>query len=77
MAQLVVLFNSQPFRAECIGCAGPLDVPAGYRIFAGDVEHAICDCCASKVDAKIAGEREAANSSRNRPPSSPHVKDVL
>lgn len=61
MAQLVLLPNPRPFRTECIGCARPLDVPAGYRIFAGDLEHAICDHCASKVDANITAERDQAN----------------
>jgi predicted Fe-S protein YdhL (DUF1289 family) len=68
MAQLVVLLNPRPFRAECIGCARPLDVPAGWQIFAGDLEHAICDRCALKVDAKITAEREETN---RRSPAEP------
>jgi len=61
MAQLVVLLNPRPFRAECIGCARPLDVPAGYQILAGDLDHAICDRCALKVDANVTAERDEAN----------------
>ena len=29
MAQLVLLLNPRPFTTECIGCAHPLEVPAG------------------------------------------------
>lgn len=61
MAQLVLLLNPRPFTTECIGCAHPLDVPAGYQIFAGDLEHAICDECALKVDGQIASERDEVN----------------
>lgn len=61
MAQLVLLLNPRPFTTECIGCARPLDVPAGYQIFAGDLEHAICDACALKVDDQITAERDEAN----------------
>jgi hypothetical protein len=61
MAQLVLHFNPRPFTTECIGCAHPLDVPAGYQIFAGDLEHAICDECALKVDGQITANRDKAN----------------
>lgn len=61
MAQLVLLINPHPFNTECIGCTRPLEVPAGYQIFAGDLEHAICDECALKVDKQITAERDEAN----------------
>ena len=61
MAQLVLLLNSHPFTTECIGCARRLEVPTGYQIFAGDLEHAICDECALKVDDRITAERDEAN----------------
>lgn len=58
MAQLVILENRHAFVTECIGCAERLAVDAGWQIFAGDVEHAICDRCALKVDATITRQRD-------------------
>lgn len=61
MAQLTLLYNDQPFETDCIGCAQPLRVGAGYQIFAGDRDHAICDACALKVDPTIASVRDQQN----------------
>lgn len=61
MAQLTLLYNDQPYETDCIGCAKRLAVAAGYRIFAGDLDHAICDECALKVDPTIASARDERN----------------
>lgn len=61
MAQLTLLYNPQPFDTDCIGCARRVRVDAGYQYFAGDLEHAICESCALKVDPTIAAAREELN----------------
>lgn len=66
MAQLALLYNPEPFETDCIGCARRLQVAAGYQYFAGDLEHALCESCALKVDPTIAAAREELNGPRDR-----------
>lgn len=61
MAQLTLLENPREFETDCIGCAERLHVATGYQIFAGDLEHAICDRCALKVDPTITSARDELN----------------
>ena len=61
MAQLTLLYNPAPFETDCIGCAQKLQVGVGNQYFAGDLEHAICQSCALKVDPTVAAARDELN----------------
>ncbi|HVC94447.1 MAG TPA: GNAT family N-acetyltransferase, partial [Pirellulales bacterium] len=61
MAQPVLIEIVKPFLTDCVGCARRMFVGPGWRIVAGDLSHAICDECASKVDPTMTDQRDRNN----------------